>query len=95
MIGKRKTWKQATEDAIVRVCRRRGTTTFDFNSLVTQELPQILEEVQSRGATPEQSLSKFLHSYMSPIDFQNTTYVGLTSHQSDLYLYSPFSKKYA
>lgn len=60
MIGKRKTWKQATEDAIVRFCRRRRTTTFDFNSLVTQELPQILEEVQSRGATPEQSLSKFL-----------------------------------
>ena len=55
-----RTWIQATEDAVVRVCKRKGTAIFDFNSLRAQELPQIVEEVQSTGKTPEQSLSKFL-----------------------------------
>ena len=59
MSGKRKTWKQATEDAIVRVCRRKGTAIFDFDSLA-KELPQIVEEVQSKGKTPKNSLRRFL-----------------------------------
>ena len=57
---KRKPWKQATEDAIVRICRRTGTKIFDFSSLVRQELPQIVEETQTKGKTPENSLARFL-----------------------------------
>ena len=55
-----KTWIQATEDAVVRVCQRKGTTIFDLNSLRAQELPKIVEEVQSTGKTPDRSLEKFL-----------------------------------
>lgn len=53
-------WKQATEDAIVRICSRTGTKIFDFSSLVRQELPQIVDETQTKGKTPELSLSKYL-----------------------------------
>ncbi len=60
MSGKRKKWIHATEEAIVRFCKIRGTTLFDKSSLGVQELPQIVEEVQSTGKTPEQSLSTYL-----------------------------------
>ena len=54
-----KPWKQATEDAILRICRRRGTKVFDFDSL-RQELPQIVKETKTTGKTPENSLSKYM-----------------------------------
>ena len=73
---KRKPWKQATEDAIVRICRRTGTKIFDFSSLVRQELPQIVKETQTKGKTPEKSLSKYLQDLKERkiefVDYQGT-----------------------
>ena len=42
MIGKRKTWKQAIEDAIVRVCRRRARLRSTSIALSRKTYPKFL-----------------------------------------------------
>ena len=84
-----RTWIQATEDAVVRVCKRKGTAIFDFNSLKTQELTQIVEEVQSTGKTPEQSLLRFLQ------DLRNAGKIAFLDDQGTYKLLDPELRRLA
>lgn len=59
--AKPKTWMQATRDAIRRVTHRKGDRVFSRDDLLA-ELPTIVGETKSHGATPSQTLSRVMQS---------------------------------
>jgi putative restriction endonuclease len=56
----RTTWKNAVREAVARLVRRTGNRRFSRHSLINEELDQIIADVQSAGATPQQTLSRIL-----------------------------------
>ena len=54
------TWKQAVLEAVHRLCKRKDEDIFDFRTLCDEELQQIIEDTQTRGRTPENSVQRFL-----------------------------------
>ncbi len=53
-------WQIAVLNAIHRLCQRHGSTTFTRQELISEELTTIIEETDSAGATPAQTLSRVL-----------------------------------
>lgn len=56
----RTTWKNAVREAIARLVQKTGNRRFSRHSLIDEELDQIVADVQSAGATPQQTLSRVL-----------------------------------
>lgn len=55
-----RSWRDAVLDAIVRVASRRKTDVVNRRDIVAGELDRVVEETQSVGATPWQTLSRIL-----------------------------------
>lgn len=53
-------WKNAVRLAIARHCRATKSDIFSRKSLIKKELSRIVSDTLSKGATPEQTLSKIL-----------------------------------
>ncbi len=53
-------WSEAVEFAVRRLAAREGVSNFTRQDLIEQELPRIVRETGSRGATPEMTLSREL-----------------------------------
>ncbi len=53
-------WQEAVLHAIHRLCQRKGSRIFTRQELISEELPRIIEETMSTGATPAQTLSRVL-----------------------------------
>ena len=53
-------WKDAVREALHRYCRRHGSQEIDRQTLIDEELDQIVRDTQSRGKTPDQTLSRVL-----------------------------------
>ena len=56
----KKTWRIAVMEAIERVCSRRQSKIFDRQTLIEEELGQIIRDTKTEGATPRQTLSRVL-----------------------------------
>ena len=54
------TWKDAVINAINRSCRARRRDIFTRQDLINNELAQIVIDTCSKGATPDQTLSRIL-----------------------------------
>lgn len=54
------TWQESVKSAIERVVANTGSSTFNRQYLINTELERILREVDSAGATPDQTLSRVL-----------------------------------
>ena len=54
----RKSWQEATRDAIRRLCRRTGQREFRLLDLREQELDQIVRDVGSNAKSPARSLEE-------------------------------------
>jgi putative restriction endonuclease len=53
-------WSEAVEIAIRRLAARTGSAEFSRQEMIASELPRIVNETGSRGATPEMTLSREL-----------------------------------
>jgi len=53
-------WKKAVRDAIIRLTSRQGSPLFTRQDLLKFELDHVVEQVGSRGSTPQQTLSREL-----------------------------------
>ena len=53
-------WSETVEEAVRRHCARTGSASFTRQDLIDAELPRIVSETGSRGATPEMTLSREL-----------------------------------
>lgn len=53
-------WRDSVLDALARLSGRRGGDVIDRQALIAEELPRIVAETESRGATPHQTLSRVL-----------------------------------
>lgn len=56
----RTTWKEAVHAAIERIVATRQSTEFSRHDIIEFELAKIMDEVGSKGETPEQTLSRVL-----------------------------------
>lgn len=56
----KRSWRDAVLDALVRMAQRHGTDVVRRKDLRNEELPTIVKETQSQGATPSYTLSKIL-----------------------------------
>lgn len=56
----RKTWSDAVYAAIIRLVSKRQSTEFSRREIIESELAAIIDEVDSKGETPEQTLSRVL-----------------------------------
>jgi putative restriction endonuclease len=56
----RSTWRAAVRNAIDRLVATTGNRRFSRQALIDRELEKIVEEVQSQGTTPQQTLSRVL-----------------------------------
>jgi len=54
------TWQESVAEAIKRLTTRRKSHVFTREELISSEMEQIVREVDSAGATPEQTLSRVL-----------------------------------
>jgi len=61
----RKSWRDAVYAAILRLIDNNQTTEFTRKGIIEQELVAIAAEVESRGETPEQTLSRVLQELKS------------------------------
>lgn len=68
---KRKSWKDAVYAAIVRLVNSEHASNFTRQNLIEHELAKIIADVNSKGETPEQTLSRVLQELKSAgvIDF--------------------------
>jgi len=68
---KRASWRDAVYAAILRLVENKPATHFTRKSIIEQELATIATEVESKGETPEQTLSRVLQELKSAgiIDF--------------------------
>lgn len=68
---KRATWRDAVYAAILRLVDNKPATHFTRKSIIEQELSTIAADVESKGETPEQTLSRVLQELKSAgiIDF--------------------------
>lgn len=55
-------WRESVAGAVNRVAERRNTPIITRQQLIDEELPRIIRETGSRGATPEQTLSRVLQA---------------------------------
>jgi putative restriction endonuclease len=53
-------WTEAVEIAVRRLVARSGSSEFTRQQMISEELPRIMSETGSRGATPEMTLSREL-----------------------------------
>jgi putative restriction endonuclease len=53
-------WSEAVEIAVRRLTERHGSSEFSRQQLIDEELPRVVRETGSRGATPEMTLSREL-----------------------------------
>lgn len=58
-------WRDAVLDALHRFSARHGTRLVDRQSLISEEMDQIVRETGSQGQTPEQTLSRVLQELQS------------------------------
>ena len=56
----RQSWKQAVQDALLRLATRNQEKEVSRQQIVEEELEQIVADVQSNGKTPAQTLSRIL-----------------------------------
>lgn len=56
----RKTWREAVYAAIIRLVSKRQSAQFSRKEIIESELAAIIDEVDSKGETPEQTLSRAL-----------------------------------
>lgn len=56
----RQTWKEAVQAAILRRVAAKGSPEFSRTDIIENELSMIVEDVGSKGDTPEQTLSRVL-----------------------------------
>ncbi|MDY6872798.1 MAG: HNH endonuclease signature motif containing protein [Chloroflexota bacterium] len=54
------TWRDAVIDGIRRLTRSKDSYVFSRQELINQQLEQITKEIQSKGETPSQTLSRIL-----------------------------------
>jgi hypothetical protein len=68
---KRKTWRDAVYAAILRLVNSEHASNFTRQNLIEHELAKIIADVDSKGETPEQTLSRVLQELKSAgvIDF--------------------------
>lgn len=79
-------WQTAVLNAIKRLCRRHNTSVFTRQMLIDEELNGIIEETGSRGATPDQTMSRVLQElrqqgYIDFLDNQGTYRLQRTSYR--------------
>lgn len=70
-LKKRASWREAVYAAILRLVNNKPAAHFTRKSIIEQELATIAAEVESKGETPEQTLSRVLQELKSAgiIDF--------------------------
>ncbi|MGZ4961967.1 MAG: hypothetical protein ACXWIU_03375 [Limisphaerales bacterium] len=54
------TWQESVAAAIDRLVKQNANSVFTRQQLIDSELEQIIRDVGSKGATPDQTLSKVL-----------------------------------
>lgn len=71
----RTTWREAVEGAIQRMASGRSAFEFSRQDLITIELQNIVEQVESKGETPAQTLSRVLQELREAgvIEFLSTS----------------------
>lgn len=53
-------WIHATKNAILRYCNRHGSDIFTLNGLISEELENIIQDTQTKGKTPINTLQYYL-----------------------------------
>ncbi len=53
-------WRNSVAAAVNRIVQRTGRRTFSRDELIRHEMDRIIEETQSNGRTPRQTLSRVL-----------------------------------